>query len=376
MSTCNRVEELDGPYGPFAIGERAIQRLWASGEIINPLYSTNKNSISILSPGNWNRGSGPDFLGAEILVNHERRRGDIEIHLRCSDWEAHGHQHNPAFANVILHAVLLPGVREVMTPSGTNPETVVLLPYLPRDLEDIAEEDALLELRGRAGEVARKVRESEKDLHHGLKRRALERLKNKTKYAQARLKENGWNQALHEMVFESLGLGGNRAPMSELAHTYPPEQMTLLGVDAIYLKKSGRWRLRGLRPAGHPYRRIAQYLELNRRQPLWREQIKDWANDLPSMPLPSMRRQLIDDILGRVFPDGRADTLCLNAIMPLIEAMGKSIEQQWFDWPPGNHPEDIQEARRVLGLTGATQNYEIQGILDVIRRSYPPIEKN
>jgi hypothetical protein len=89
-----------------------------------------------------------------------------------------------------------------------------------------------------------------------------------------------------------------------------------------------------------------------------------------------MRRHLIDDILGRVFPDGRADTLCLNAIMPLIEAMGKSIEQQWFDWPPGNHPEDIQEARRVLGLTGSTRNYEIQGILDVIRRSYPPIEKN
>lgn len=236
MSTCNRVEELDGPYGPFAIGERAIQRLWASGEIINPLLSINQNRIEILSPGDWNRGSGPDFLGAEMMVNGERRRGDVEIHLRCSDWEAHGHHSNPSFAGVILHAVLLPGVRDVTTLSGNHPETVVLLPHLPRDLEDIAEEDALLELRGRAGEVARKVRESEKDLHHGLRRRALERLKNKTKYARARLKENGWNQAIHEMVVESLGLGGNRAPMSELAHTYPPEQMTLLGVDVMYLK--------------------------------------------------------------------------------------------------------------------------------------------
>lgn len=374
MSTCNRVEELDGPYGPFAIGERAIQRLWASGEIINPLLSINQNRIEILSPGDWNRGSGPDFLGAEMMVNGERRRGDVEIHLRCSDWEAHGHHSNPSFAGVILHAVLLPGVRDVTTLSGNHPETVVLLPHLPRDLEDIAEEDALLELRGRAGEVARKVRESEKDLHHGLRRRALERLKNKTKYARARLKENGWNQAIHEMVVESLGLGGNRAPMSELAHTYPPEQMTLLGVDVMYLKKSGRWRLRGLRPAGHPYRRIAQYLELNRRQPLWREEIKNWAKGLSSMPLPSMRRQLIDEILARVFPDGRADTLCINAIMPLIQAMGQSIEHEWLEWPPGNHPEDIQEARRVLGLMGAARNYEVQGILDIIRRSYPPLE--
>lgn len=374
MSTCNRVEELDGPYGPFAIGERAIQRLWASGEIINPLHSITQNRIEVLSPGDWNRGSGPDFLGAEMAVNGERRRGDVEIHLRCSDWEAHGHQTNPSFANVILHAVLLPGVRDVTTLSGNHPETVVLLPHLPRDLEDIAEEDALLELRGRAGEVARKVRESEKDLHHGLKRRALERLKNKTKYARARLKENGWNQAIHEMVVESLGLGGNRAPMSELAHTYPPEQMTLLGVDAMYLKKSGRWRLRGLRPAGHPYRRIAQYLELNRRHPHWREEIQNWAKGLSSLPLPSLRRQLIDEILARVFPEGRADTLCINAIMPLIQAMGKSIEHEWLEWPPGNHPEDIQEARRVLGLMGAARNYEIQGILDIIRRSYPPLE--
>ncbi|GBL27698.1 hypothetical protein EMGBS8_16460 [Verrucomicrobiota bacterium] len=39
MSTCDRVEELEGPYGPFAIGERAIQRLWASGEVKGPMAS-------------------------------------------------------------------------------------------------------------------------------------------------------------------------------------------------------------------------------------------------------------------------------------------------------------------------------------------------
>ena len=40
MSTCVRVEEIDGPYGPFAIGERAIQRLWASGEVRGPMAAT------------------------------------------------------------------------------------------------------------------------------------------------------------------------------------------------------------------------------------------------------------------------------------------------------------------------------------------------
>ena len=67
----------------------------------------------------------------------------------------------------------------------------MLLPYLPRDLEDLAEEDALLELRGRSGEVAKRVLAAEPNLSLGLKRRALERFRNKTKHARARIKEVG-----------------------------------------------------------------------------------------------------------------------------------------------------------------------------------------
>ena len=75
MSTCTRVEEIDGPYGPFAIGERAIQRLWASGEVRGPMAATSGAKIEIVHPGDWNRGAGPDFLGAEILVDGKRLRG-------------------------------------------------------------------------------------------------------------------------------------------------------------------------------------------------------------------------------------------------------------------------------------------------------------
>ncbi|MEY4776377.1 MAG: hypothetical protein RL759_890, partial [Verrucomicrobiota bacterium] len=54
MSTCDRVEELEGPYGPFAIGERAIQRLWASGEVKGPMASASGKKVEVLSPGDWN----------------------------------------------------------------------------------------------------------------------------------------------------------------------------------------------------------------------------------------------------------------------------------------------------------------------------------
>ena len=202
MSTCVRVEEIDGPYGPFAIGERAIQRLWASSEVRGPMAAASGSKIEILHPGDWNRGAGPDFLGAEILVDGKRLRGDIEIHLRCADWHAHGHDRDPHFGGVILHAVLLPGTKD---------------------------EDALLELRGRSREVARRVLAAEPNLVLGLRRRALERFRNKTKHARARVKEVGWDAACHELFVEALGLGGNRAPMSELARAHPPEEMLILG---------------------------------------------------------------------------------------------------------------------------------------------------
>jgi hypothetical protein len=376
MSTTARVEEIDGPYGPFAIGERAIQRLWASGEVRGPMLASSGASVEIVHPGDWNRGAGPDFLGAELRVDGRRQRGDVEIHLRSADWRGHGHDRDPRYDGVILHAVLLPGAQDVLTSAGRRPETAVLLPYLPRDLEDLAEEDALLELRGRAGEVARRVRAAEPDLAPGLRRRALERFRNKTKHARARVKEAGWDAACHELFVEALGLGGNRAPMSELARAYSPEQMLIVGIDAMYMEKCGRWRLRGLRPAGHPHRRLAQYLELNRRRPDWRARLRDWAETLPCSPLPSARRRLVDEVFACLLPAGRADTLCVNALLPLLQDARHTHDRSWLDWPPGNHPDDLHEARALLGFAGACRNWEVQGILDVLRRAPAAAERD
>jgi hypothetical protein len=157
--------------------------------------------------------------------------------------------------------------------------------------------------------------------------------------------------------------------MSELARSHPPEEMLVLGLDALYMEKCGRWRLRGLRPAGHPHRRLAQYLELHRRRPDWRARLRDWAIALPSSPLKSARRRLIDEVFACLLSDGRADTLCINALLPLLQDARHSMDRSWLDWPPGHHPDDIQDARGLVGLTGTARNWEVQGILDVLRRS-------
>ena len=63
------------------------------------------NEIEILDFGKWNRNSGPDFLDAKIKTGNVILAGNIELHVRSSDWIFHNHSNDKAFDNVILHAV-------------------------------------------------------------------------------------------------------------------------------------------------------------------------------------------------------------------------------------------------------------------------------
>ena len=93
--------------------EKDLCDAWESGETSRGgqrLRTVTGAAIDVLHAGSRNSGDGPDFLGAVIAIKspgQPRRviRGDVEMHLRASDWFAHGHETNPAFASVVLHVV-------------------------------------------------------------------------------------------------------------------------------------------------------------------------------------------------------------------------------------------------------------------------------
>ncbi len=62
--------------------------------------------ISILSKGEYNKNSGPDFLNAKIFIDGILFVGNIEIHILSSDWNKHLHDKDSSYDNVILHVVL------------------------------------------------------------------------------------------------------------------------------------------------------------------------------------------------------------------------------------------------------------------------------
>ena len=62
-------------------------------------------SFSLLKSGIYNNESGPDFFNGEVIIDGLRWRGNIELHVKSSDWYMHKHHYDKAYDNVILHVV-------------------------------------------------------------------------------------------------------------------------------------------------------------------------------------------------------------------------------------------------------------------------------
>jgi hypothetical protein len=123
----------------ISISEKEAALLWQqlAGKIIS---SADGEALTVIYPGRPSCDSGPDFRDAVISNGLRLVRGDVEIHLKSSDWYNHKHHFNAAYNSVVLHAVvwhdcdsatLLQSGREVPVLSLTN--ALRYQPYLLPD---------------------------------------------------------------------------------------------------------------------------------------------------------------------------------------------------------------------------------------------------
>ncbi|GEJ34298.1 conserved hypothetical protein [Flavobacterium psychrophilum] len=69
------------------------------------LKTTSGENVSIFNTGNFTQLAGPDFFNAQIEIDNQKWAGNIEIHLKSSDWYIHNHERNEHYDSVILHVV-------------------------------------------------------------------------------------------------------------------------------------------------------------------------------------------------------------------------------------------------------------------------------
>ncbi|GAA4274350.1 DUF2851 family protein [Aquimarina gracilis] len=89
------------------MNEDFLHYLWKHKkfELCN-LKTTQEQEVVIKRVGVHNiNESGPDFFNAMIAINGQKWAGNVEIHMKSSDWYTHNHENDKAYDNVILHVV-------------------------------------------------------------------------------------------------------------------------------------------------------------------------------------------------------------------------------------------------------------------------------
>jgi hypothetical protein len=238
----NPPSEIRGPQSIYT--EKDLHDLWEGQRFRREgLLTEDAEPVSIEFPGvRWGEG-GPDFRGARLVLGGEPRCGDVEIHLTPSGWRAHGHRRDGAYASVVLHVVLR---RDPFSEPPRDLPLLVLEPYLHGAVAPAAERGAEdLDALGEEWFAERRARME----------RSLER--------------SPGDDVLYREILVALGYKHNKAAMAELARRCP---LASLEGDAREVERRLRaaaaelpralWRLRNVRPANHPWRRLAEMARL------------------------------------------------------------------------------------------------------------------
>ena len=86
--------------------EDLLHFIWKYKKLsLKDLVTSKNEAVIITDVGIHNHLSGPDFFNAKINIGGQLWAGNVEIHLKSSDWYAHGHEKDTNYNNVVLHVV-------------------------------------------------------------------------------------------------------------------------------------------------------------------------------------------------------------------------------------------------------------------------------
>lgn len=282
------------------MNEAFLQYLWRYKLIkSHGLKSTSGDTIDILSFGHINNDAGPDFTNCKIKINDTIWAGNVEVHVKASDWYKHGHHTDKKYDNIILHVVF----QNDSTAKRNNGEDIVTL-GLEGLYDDIlfSNYKKLIKSKQWVPCMAYLASMDESLLNIWKEKLIIERLKNKTELINDLLilYKNDWQRTFYVFLFRNFGFKVNAVPFELLAKSIPQHVLdkhkdNLLHIEALLFGQAGLlpahintsyaqslsneykflkqkfslrpidgslWRLSKMWPSGFPHIRIAQLGQL------------------------------------------------------------------------------------------------------------------
>ena len=207
------------------------------------LRTTQKEQITIIKTGDYLELSGPDFFNAQIIIDDQKWAGNIEIHIKSSDWYVHGHEKDAAYENVILHVVWEHDT-EIFGKNNVEIPVLVLKDYVAS--ETINNYHSLVSPKSWISCEKQIAQIDEFVFTNWQERLFFERLERKSKFIYDLLEgtNQDWEAVLFCLLAKNFGLNTNGNSFLQIARSIPfsiirKESFEVENLEALLLGASG-----------------------------------------------------------------------------------------------------------------------------------------
>ncbi len=200
--------------------EDFLHYIWKHKKFTTPsLQTTSGELITVVQVGQHNHNSGPDFFNAQLGIGDQLWAGNVEVHIKSSDWYVHNHENDSAYDNVILHVVFEHDT-EIFRKGNSVIPTLELKKYISKDLLSsyqnlFSSQKKWINCENDFATVDDFVRDN------WLENLYFERLERKSKTIEAMLilAKNDWEAVLFKLLAKNFGLKVNGEAFLSIANS-------------------------------------------------------------------------------------------------------------------------------------------------------------
>ncbi len=201
--------------------ENLLQYIWQFQYFNkNGLSTVAGEPLQVINGGNLNVNQGPDFLSAKLKINNTLWAGNVELHVRSTDWNVHKHSGDNNYKNIVLHVVWLHD-GEITDGNGNILPTLELQSRVSKVLLSKYEE---LMLASSFIPCERQIHlVNDLTLSNWKQRLLIERLQNKSKLIFEYLNENNshWEETFWWLTARNFGIKVNSIAFEKVARSIP-----------------------------------------------------------------------------------------------------------------------------------------------------------